>query len=280
MKKKLLFYGSCHLSAVSQWIEENYSHKFEIVDCRKAGVAPFWRKEKDKNFALWSPENQPLQNELKENVYKELNNCDVFVFQPHEFKAVMPELKTSFLIKNVFNGPSVCLPNTRMTVYPIGAYTSLDDIIQYVKNNVSHKAKEIIYYLKTEDDPSLVKIINESIKKQEAGNVKSKESIEHSVCMLDYIENNWKTELLFCTHTHPTIFYYQELIRRLFKFLGEELPVVSNIEYPKTSYFINPLQFKFFQRLFPHLQIPANIELRDLNEEYLHFRTERKPKDL
>lgn len=269
MKKRLLFYGSCHLSVVSQWIEENYSDKFEIVDCRNAGVVPFWRPDRDKNFALWSPTNAPLQQELKENVHKEIRDCDVFVFQPHEFGSVIPELRTSFLAENVLNGIPVCLPNTRMSVYPIENHTSLRDMVEYVKTNVSNKPNEIIHYLKTKDDPKLVEIINKHVEEQEVGNIRSKESIEHSVCMLDYIENNWRTKLLFCTHNHPTILYYQELIKRLFVFLGEELSVMSDMVYPGARNFINPLQFKFFQNSCPDLQIPTDIPINDFTESYL-----------
>lgn len=271
MKKKLLFYGSCHLSAVSQWIEDNHSDKFEIIDSKKAGIAPFWG-ENDKNFALWTEANRPRQQELKENAYKEIRNCDFFIFQPHEFDSVIPELKTSFLVKSVLNGIPICLPNTRMTCYPIGPVTSLQDIINYAKTNISNKANEIIHFLKTEDDPKLIEIINRHVKEQEAGNIRSKESIEHSVCMLDYIENNWKTELLFLTHNHPSIFYYEELIKRLFKVLGEEPPFVSGMRHPKSSQFINPLQFHFFRNICPDFQLPGDIpQIRDFTEQYIIY---------
>lgn len=268
MKKKLLFYGSCHLSAVCRWMEENHSDKFEISDSKKAGIVPFWG-ERDKNFALWTQVNRPKQPEFKENVYKAIRDCDFFIFQPHEFNAVIPELKTSFLVKNVLNGVPVCLPNTRMTVYPIAPLTSLEDIINYAKTNISNKANEIIHYLKTEDDPELIEIINRHVKQQEVGNIRSRESFEHSVCMLDYIENNWQTKLLFCTQNHPTESYYQELVKRLFKVLGEESPLISDIQHPGSRQFINPLQFKFFQKICPNLEIPRNIPTQLFTEEYL-----------
>ena len=87
--------------------------------------------------------------------------------------------------------------------------------------------------------------------------------------MLNYIENNWKTELLCCTINHPTIFYYKELIKCIFEVLREELPLILDMEYPSSIDFIDPLQFNFFKKICPKLQIPGNIIIHDFTEKYL-----------
>jgi hypothetical protein len=272
MKKlKVAFYGNCHLSVISRWVEENHCDRFEIVDCKKAGVIPFWggARAGDKNFTLWAPANSSRLQEIKEAVHRELKTCDIFIFQPHESSDFFPELKTSFLIENIIKGFTVCMPNTRMFVYPTESASSLKDLVTYVKTNISSQATKIIDYLKAEDDPRFFEILEESIKNQNSDNLKFEKNIPHDICMLDYIGNNWKTELLFCQHNHPTEFYYKELIKRLFEFLNIEYPTISDIAYPSAPYIVNPLQFKFFEKICPDLKFPTNLKLQDLTEEFL-----------
>lgn len=271
--KRLLFYGNCHLSVLSQWIEKNYSHKFEVIDCKKAGLNPFW-KQKDKNFALWSTPNRPKQEEAKPLVHQAIKECDCFIFQPHEGNALIPELKTSFLIENIVNGRSIGIHNARMSVYPTSLdSTSLVDLVKYVRTNITTDPKQVIKYLTTELDQRFFEIVEDHNKTQQEGNNNFRSfGFELSVCLLDFMERRWKTDLLFCTINHPTPIYYRELIHQLFRALEEPLTIVpklNDIEYPDTVCFINPLQFNFFRKICPNLRLPKHLELNELTEQHI-----------
>jgi hypothetical protein len=46
MRKKILFYGNCHLGVVANYFEQYLSDKYEVIKCREAGgLVPYSKLE-------------------------------------------------------------------------------------------------------------------------------------------------------------------------------------------------------------------------------------------
>jgi|688.fasta_scaffold00095_9 hypothetical protein len=279
MKKKLLFYGNCHCAFISKWIFEHFSDKFEVLDCLECGVDQF---HTSKNFAIWR-NNLEKQKSYFECVHKKLQQADFFIFQPIE-NAAIEELKTEYLIDNIFKGISICLPNSRFTGYPLDQY-SLCNYVNYITDNITKdKDKDkIIKYIKNNDNPEFKKILfsnyescmieNKRRYDQQGNNCTNK------IDIYDFIENNWKTNLLFATHNHPAGLYWVELIKILFNHLEEDLDSkkLEVFNYPNKSRILNPMEFLFFRNLFPEIIIPREIEKLYSLEEYMLLEKQGNP---
>jgi len=279
VKKKILFYGNCHCSFIANWLFENFSDKFEVLDCLECGVNRF---NSTKNFAIWMDDLEK-QKGYFECIHEKLRQVDFFIFQPIE-NAAIEELKTEYLIDNIFKGISICLPNSRFTGYPLDPY-SLLNYVNYITDNITKdKDKDkIIEYIKNNDDPEFKKIL---FSNYELSMIENKRRYDqqgnnctNKIDIYDFIENNWKTNLLFATHNHPAGLYWVELIKILFNHLEEDLDSkkLEVFNYPNKSRILNPMGFLFFRNLFPEIIIPREIEKLYSPEEYMLLEKQGNP---
>lgn len=276
--KKILFYGNCHLGTLGSWFHENYNDKFQVIDCSEGGLIGFYGT---KCFCVWSPENKGNQIKFYKSIHEKIKEADIFVFQSHRGSNIIDELKTAYLYNNIATGIKICIPNNRFLAYPI-CNRSYDRYIRYIHDYITKDSKKILEYITHEDDPKFLEILYSnypfvSTDTERSHNITNyiKDSKEYSLCidMNNYIENNWKSKILFSSIAHPTYFYYRELINQIFKIINEPIDEekIKNINYPGNDGMINPLQFKFFRDLFPNIKFPKNqiikkFEISHINE--------------
>lgn len=260
MKKKLLFYGNCHCSSIAEWMFQNYSEEFEILDCEECGLKKFHNTYK--NFAVWF-DNLESQREYYKCVHKQIKQADYFIFQPIE-KSVIEELRTEYLIDNIVTGTSICIPNTRFFSYPV-CCISLTPQVKYIYQNITKNENKIIQYLTEENDPKFKEIVFSTYETCITEN-KRRYSAQANNCsnkidMCQFIEENWKKHLLFGTYNHPIGVYWKELLTKLFKLIDKELKyeTLKVFSYPNNDRILNPQSFSYFKNLFPGIMIPPEI---------------------
>lgn len=262
MKKKFLFYGNCALSTIGRWLHENYSDKFEVLDCTECGVGEF---QSSKNFAIWM-DSLETQKKYYKCVHQKIKEADYFIFQGIENVAI-DELKTDYLISNVVTGTSIAVPNLRFYAYPVDKVAGIP-FVKYVYNNITKDKQGIIKYLREENDPQFKQIIfteynkcmNENKKRFESQSSKS----DLSINMLDFIEKNWKNNQLFGTHNHPIGIFWKEKLARLFNLLEEDLDLnkADKIFYPNKNSILDIQQFHFINMILPDLKVPEEISVK------------------
>ena len=264
MTKKILFYGNCHLSVVGQWMHENYSDKFEVLDCTDCGLDPFWITSK--NFAVWSLENAPKQKDYYKCLHEKIKEADFFIFQPIESnEKFIEEVQTEYLVNNITKGLSIYVSNTRFFAYPLD-HLCLKPYVNYIYKNISKEPKVILDILLNDNHPEFEKILYEQYTSSISENKKRHliycEKYKNSLDMNMFIEENWKTDLLFATQNHPSEIYWKELIKQIFLYIGEPLDQerLTNIDYPNKTHIVNVFRFSFFNSLFPNINVPASIK--------------------
>lgn len=264
MKKKILFYGNCQAGVLGQWLYENHSSEYNVADCEECGLQGYGNTTK--NFAVWSPENSPNQKEFKKCILSKIKECDIFVFHNLQKKAEIEDLRTQNLCSTVAaNKLKICLPNARFSAYPI-CRESVEPFIKYIFKTVTKDPKKIFQYLVNENDPFFEKIIEENFQACTNENIKRYESdllsYENVIDMNNFISNNWKKHLLFGTLVHPIGLYWIELLKKIAQIL--EIPFdkekTKNIRYPNIDGIHDPRVFSFFNKAFPNIIIPDEIQ--------------------
>jgi len=268
--KKILFHGNCQTCAISRWFEQNYSTKYQFINCTEANLAMYWSRS-NPTFALWTPPNvKKLQNtKTRKAVQEKIREADIFVFMHHTTN--IDELNTVNLHDNVARGLKICLPNNRFSAYPICS-RSLKIYLEYIRQNITKDPVKIAEYIKNEDDPVFTELLytqypfegytEKSLSQNPSQHEKCVELYDKVIPINDFVEKNWKDHLLFSSLNHPTEMYYRELISRLLTLLGEDLDLLErteNIEHPKgerTGEFININEFAFFKKHAPNLIMP------------------------
>lgn len=261
MKKKILFYGNCQTGVLGELFHNNYSDKFEVVDCRECGLVEFWSS---KNFAIWSLENAQNQKDFYKCVKDKIGECDIFVFTHIEDRAI-EELQTKNLCSTVaLNKLKICMPNLRFSAYPICRAT-FRPFIKYVYQNVSKNEKEIFDYLLNENDPKFEEIVNQQYKECMSENIaRFKTDLNkygNAINVNDFISNNWKKHLLFGTVAHPIGVYWEYLLEEMVKMLDIPFKIekTKDVKYPNKDGIHDPRVFSFFNSIFPNIIIPNEI---------------------
>jgi hypothetical protein len=276
MKKKILFYGNCQTGAISQYFAKNERLKelFEIIEYDES-CAPMhiWREDKT-NFAVWTRENRPIQNEIYKSVHEKLKQADIFLFSSTEMSSI-EELRTEYICENVSKGFNVCLPNIRLFLYCTDSI-SLKPYIEYAKTKIKdpNSVQEIASFIKNSDDPELTRILErdypictdfERYRNENALRAREDlEKYENYICMEEFIKKNYKTKILSFQHNHLHTNYFIELLKRTLEVLG-----VSDIEIDEKELkvpgagqgMVNAKNFKFFNDYFPEL------DMKDLDRE-------------
>jgi hypothetical protein len=261
MKQKILFYGNCQTGVLGEWLHNNYSDKFQVVDCKECGLVEFWSF---KNFAIWSLENAPNQKDFYKCVKDKIEKCDIFVFTHIENRAI-EELQTKNLCSTVAsNKLKICVPNLRFSAYPI-CIGSLHPFIKYVYQNVSKNEKEIFDYLLNENDPKFEEIVNQQYRECMSKNIaRFKTDLNkygNAINVNDFISNNWKKHLLFGTLAHPIGVYWEYFLEEMVKMLDIpfEVEKTKDVRYPNKDGIHDPRLFSFFNSIFPNIIIPSEI---------------------
>lgn len=274
MKQKILFYGNCQVGVIARFFRLNLSDKFEVQLCTDCGLELFWNEPG--LFAVWSPENREKQEDYKDCMLTKVRDSDIFVFQPHDGgRWLIDELKTEYLNDSVARGQKICLPDTRLVGYLLDSI-SLKPYTAYANTKVSER-EEIISYLQTSHDPELIAMLkneypfntvytqyrNENRHRYEE-NLSRYETV---INMCDYIEREFKNNLLAVSHNHMSERYYVELIKKLYNLLdiNEADYPIRNFEFPGqgvTS--LDPRQFNFFTKVFPNLPFEETFKGRDM----------------
>lgn len=261
MKKKILFYGNCQTGVLGEWLHNNYSDRFEVVDCVECGLVGFWSS---KNFAIWSLENAPNQKDFYKCVKDKIEECDIFIFTHIEDRAI-EELQTKNLCSTVAsNKLKICMPNLRFSAYPI-CKGSLQPFIKYVYQNVSKNEREIFDYLLNENDPKFEEIVNQQYEMCMNENIirfeKDLSIYKNAINVNDIISNNWRKNLLFGTTAHPIGVYWEHVIEKMVQMLDIpfEIEKIKDVRYPNRDGIHDPRVFSFFNSIFPNIIIPNEI---------------------
>jgi hypothetical protein len=269
MKKKILFYGNCQLGPIALYFRKHFSDKYEISNCENIGLVPFWKKESGV-YSVWSPLNKEKQNALCAAIHSDIEKSDVFIFQDHSNLDVK-ELNTKYLHDNVSKNIKICVPNSRLLCYRNDT-TTIQRLISYIKSerNIQNKT-EIISYLKISNDPRFIDFINEVcpessrshkhpyVNENERKELENSKTYENCITINDFLKKEWKNKLLFISHNHPSIFYFEELIKRLLFALNEpfDIETMENFEYPMGGYNVNELNY--FKEYYKNIEIPKDV---------------------
>lgn len=257
--KKILFYGNCQIGALSKHIR-NYSDDYQILNCKDYGLKQFWLDEG--LFAIWSPHNIYKQKSFYKNVIKAVKDCDIFIFQHHTNNTIKrEELTTEFLQSQLKSQSiSICLPSLRY-----GGYLSdwhnhktciTNKIISLYKSNKT--LKEIVNFLKNEDfeeaKKEMIEEHNISIKKMKEYDIICKKQYINYISMTDFFEKNYKNLLLVYSYSHPSIHYYNELIRHLSKYDININKFFDEKSILPTSVYLCSYDLRCFNENFPNME--------------------------
>jgi len=259
-KQKILFFGNCQACAISNYFEKNLP-QYEVVDCGDCGLSHFW--EKSKTFAVWTPDNSKKQNDVYPCVHEKIAEADVFIFQDHSGKSVIPELHTKYLHDNVATGLKICIPDTRFFAH-INDRVSLEPYIEYAKK-IHQENADIIKYLQESDDPKLIQLLKDEYPMNKNFQTYRRENIQRyerelkiydiRLDMNGWMESQYKHQKFTVTHNHMGENYFVELIRQLYKYLDINIDThpINNVSHPMGRDIIDPTQFKFFRDVFPNI---------------------------
>jgi len=271
--KKIFFYGNCQAAVIGEWLHNNYSHKFDVFDCKDCKLERFWNT---KNFAVWSPENSPNQQNYYPYIHEKIKEADVFVFHSTN-RACIDELRTDYLCSEIAKDKlNICLPNPRFFAYPM-CIDSVIPFIKYVYQHISQDENVIIDYFLNNNDPEFKKLVfsqlqacmDENILRHQINLTKYENVIEIN----DFIKENWNKHLLFGTHNHPIGLYWSELIRSLFNLLDEPLEeeTLNSIYYPNKDGIHNIMDISFFKNIAPTINIPIEIPKSTITKTILRY---------
>lgn len=256
MKKKILLYGNCHLSAIGKWLSENYSDKFEVIDSKDCKMNFFYSS---KAFAVQHKDNIPKQKYFYKQILKIAEEADIFLFQ--DVTSSIDELKSEYLYKNYFlNKLSIRLPNPRFLVYPI-CDRSIAEYGKFLSNDVDLTKDQVFDYLEKKDEIEVKKIIgnifDSCMKENEYRSKFNLEIYNNKIDMNQFIEKNWQKKLLFAQWNHPLRDYFFELIKSLFTYLGEHLDYkkLKKITYPTRCLNFDEKAILFFKKNFPEINL-------------------------
>lgn len=277
-KPKILFYGNCQMSAISQYFADNLNSELDIISCEECGLEPQWRNSP--SYAIWIEQNSSNQLDYFECIHEKLKSTDIFVFQDFSGGSAIDELKTEYLHNEILpkNAIKICLPDFRFFANLIDR-RSLCPWIEYAKTKTSN-SNEIIDFLQNSDDPHLVELFQnetpytkEYVRYRGENYSRYEEEIKKydiRININDWVEENFENQIITHCHSHPTEIYFKEIISRIFKYINinENQFPIENIDHAKFNS-IDPQQFKFFRTQFPNmdysqLKIRREITINDL----------------
>jgi len=243
-KPKILFYGNCQMSAISQYFADNLNNELDIISCKECGLASQWKNSP--SYAVWIEKNsgpnsdKSKQHEYYPCIHEKLKSTDIFVFQDFS-GASIDKLKTEYLHNEILpkNAIKICLPSFRFFAN-VNDQISITPWVEYAKTKTSN-SKEIIDFLQNSDDPHLVELfqnehpyIKEHIRYR--GENYSRYEEEHKkydirINMNDWVEENFEKQIMTCQHNHPTEIYFKEIISKIFKYININENQFPNMDY-------------------------------------------------
>ncbi len=252
--KKVLLYGNCQLSPLGMALKK--SANFEVLKCKDYGLEPFWID--DSLFAVWSPENSGKQKKYLKRIVEAVSSADIFIFQHYKdlsIKGRPVELSTQYLHDVVAKGVKICLPNFHLDSYLNGTDSNL--IIQWLSQQ-NLDENEILHFLANRSHPNIKKLIEyfhtESINNLEIREKSIAEMYDVYISCVDFIQSNYKLELLSVTQNHPTFNYFHYISKKLHYLLGEPISIMD-ISIPDAGIQVNPSEFHYFKTNFPQITI-------------------------
>ena len=278
-KPKILFYGNCHMSAISQYFADNLNNELDIISCTECGLEPQWPNSP--SYAIWIKQNSgPNWDKSKQHAYypcihEKLKSTDIFVFQDFSGKSAIDKLQTEYLHNEILpkNAIKICLPDFRFFLN-VNDPISITPWVKYAKTKTSN-SKEIIDFLQNSDDPHLVELFqneapyNKEYVKYRGENYsryeEETEKYDIRINMNDWIEENFENQIITHQHNHPTEIYFKEIISRIFKYINinENQFPIENVGHPKANNF-DPQQFKFFRTQFPNMDYSQLSNRREI----------------
>ena len=282
-KPKILFYGNCQMSAISQYFADNLNSELDIISCKECGLASQWKNSP--SYAIWIEQNSSNQLDYFHCIHEKLKSTDIFVFQDFSGGSAIDKLKTEYLCNEILpkNAIKICLPDFRFFSHIVDKH-GLKPWIVYAKTKTSN-SNEIIDFLQNSDDPHLVELFQNQMPytkeyvRYRCENY-SRYEVEHKkydirINMNDWVEENFENQIITHCHSHPTEIYFKEIISKIFKYINinENQFPIENVDHAKGNP-IDPQQFKFFRTQFPNmdysqLENRREITINDLTVEKL-----------
>lgn len=276
--KKIIFYGNCQLGAIAKYFRQHLL-EFEVLLSTDCGLETFWHEEG--LFAVWTKNNQTKQNEYKKCIHSKIRECDIFIFQDHSGEGIVQELRTQYLINNIVpsNAQKICMPDVRLFIHMTDA-RCLKKHIQYAKTKFNDPL-EIIDFLQNSSDPHLINLMHEEFpinKKYEKYRNENQQRYERElkiydtrINMLDFIENEYKNQILSNLHSHVSESYFIELTYRLLREMNVKNHNIKSMQTPTGgNETLDPKQFKFFRDFFPNID-SKNLKGRKMEKGDLEY---------
>lgn len=273
-KQKILFFGNCQACVISNYIEKYLSNEFDIISCEDCNLEFFWKKSK--TFCVWRP-GYNIENQKKyyECVHEKIAEADVFIFQDHSGRSVIPELCTKYLHDNIATGLKICIPDARFFAH-INDLPSLKPYIDYAKT-IHKENADIIKYLQESDDPKLIELLKDEYPMNKNFQPYRRENIQRyererkiydiRLDMNDWMEQEYRSQIFCATHNHMSSNYFVELTKRIYDRLGIDINQhpIKNVEYPGAAgKSVNPTQFRFFREVFPDIKTSRGVNLNQI----------------
>lgn len=262
---KVLFYGNCQLGALAKQFRLN--SQYEVLDCRDFDFMPFWRDEG--LFAAWAPDNFLNREHLKTKIVEAVKQCDVFIFQHYRDEPDRPpQITTDYLNAEAPQALRICLPSFWYNAY---MHNEVNPVLKHL--HIRRKtANQILHFLRHKTAPFVQHIFQTrheaSLKELQSRQTEEENRYPNFIPCLEWIRDNYNTNLIAYTHSHPS-FHYYEYVRLALQRLGlEGIPEFSeNTDIPRS----HPLVFwcddlYYFHQLFPRME--------KLTKHRRHFRAE------
>lgn len=271
-KPKILFYGNCQMSAISQYFADNLNSELDIISCKECGLEPQWKNSPSYAVWIYDKSKQPAYYPC---IHEKLKSTDIFVFQDFSGKSAIDKLQTEYLHNEILpkNAIKICLPDFRFFLN-VNDPVSIKPWVEYAKTKTSN-SNEIIDFLQNSDDPHLVELFqNEAPYNKEYVQYRNEnysryeeetEKYDIRINMNDWIEENFENQIITHQHNHPTEIYFKEIISRIFKYINinENQFPIENVGHPKANNF-DPQQFKFFRTQFPNMDYSQLSNRREI----------------
>jgi hypothetical protein len=254
-KIKLLTYGNCQVCVVSNYLEKYFSNEFDLISCEDCNLETFYKESK--TFCVWKPGyNKENQNKYYELVHEKIAEADVFLFQDHSGYNTQNKLKTEYIQNEIAkNNNTRCIAvhnYQEENIYPEPLW-----LVCYAVSKGITNANQIDNFLRKSNHPYFAEYMKESFYKSRIKNKdwenKANDNYDEYITMNDFIVENYNKKLLSHLKNHPTEHYFAEFITRILNKFNLKFDESTICEFDQPGWFVNPLDYFFFNEAFPNI---------------------------
>lgn len=272
MKKKIVFYGNCQLSVLSNTLcdqSPQFNESYEILRASDYNLRSIWKEPKSvvaPFMYLPNKQNEGFSENVLNSINKIMDDADIIVCQDfkEDIRCRPTEVTSAYIHDKYYKEKQVvCLPVLWFSGYLTEPYHDSDAMMPYIyiwliENGYDNQ--KILNWLKNEYDPKIANLIeyaaSNSIDKNKQKQKEESAKFKNYINTIDVLEE-YKDNLIVTRMNHPTAYYYGKLYQRFIQFLDSGFDTELNIDkiiFPGGGEMPNLFDFNFFKKIFPNIK--------------------------